>query len=133
MIAKRAIIWMLLYCHNLQTIVAVCNNSWKNVLSKLFVRANSLSILRHTDMAFVYEQRICAWFEIFYLELVRICGIPHLGTEYLCVFVLYNSSAPCWNSFSASSVPINAQFIKVAVFHGVFRQKDFPYSVFNAL
>ena len=130
MIAKRAVVRMLLDSHYLDAVVAIGNDSWQHILLKLSICAHLLSVLRHTDVAFVDEEWGSGWLESLLLPCVWFC-VPYLCREYLCLLVLHHSLCPSRNTLAVSAVPINVHFIKVAMLHSLSRQFELP--VFGAL
>jgi ABC-type dipeptide/oligopeptide/nickel transport system ATPase component len=86
--AKGAIIRMLLDSHNLNAVVTILDDTWQHILLKFCISANLLSILCHTDMTFIDEQRCHIWSEGFLLPFIWF-RIPNLSRENLGLVVLY--------------------------------------------
>ena len=126
MIAEAAIVRVLLDSHNLNGIVTVSLYAWQNVLFELSVSADLLSILCHTDMAFIDEQRIDVRLEVVIIPLEGLFRIPDLCGEDFGLFVLHNTRCPSGNTLAAAAVPVNLHLEEVAVLHCLLRQVDFP-------
>ena len=56
MVAEGAVVGMLLYRHNLDGIIAVLDNARQHVHAELLIGANSLTVLRHADVALINQQ-----------------------------------------------------------------------------
>ena len=125
-IAKAPIIGMLLDGHDLKTIVSILDDAWQNVFAEFVVRTHLFCILSHAYVAFVYQEWVTLRSEVLFLKLIRLCGVPHLGAEYLCLIILHNALAPCRYSFAFASVPVNFHFVQVEMLHGFGRKLDFP-------
>ena len=83
MVAKRTVVRVLLDSHYLDAVVAIGNDSWQHILLKLSICAHFLSVLRHTDVAFVDEEWGSVRLESLLLPCVWFC-VPYLCREYLC-------------------------------------------------
>ena len=70
MIAKRTIVWMLLYGHHLYAVISVCHHPGQHILCKLLIGAHLLGILRHAHMALIDEQWRLVGFEFLFLEYI---------------------------------------------------------------
>ena len=57
MIAKRTIIGVFLNSHDLNAVIAISYDTWQHIFLKLTIGAHTFGVLRHTDMAFIYQQR----------------------------------------------------------------------------
>ena len=110
-VAKRAVIGMLLDGHYLNTIITVCNDARKDVFAEFIVGAYFLSILRHTNMAFIDEEWAFAWFKILLFEGIRLLRCPNLCRENFCLFVLHHTSGIRRDTLTLSTFPINVEFI----------------------
>ena len=110
---------MLLDSHHLNTVVSVFNNSRQHILCELLICTNFLSILSHTHVAFIYEQRTLIGLESLLLELVRFLGSPHLSRENLCGVILNHAATPCRYSLPFSTIPFHLHLIKVAMLHSL--------------
>src|SRR5574344_22591 len=126
MIAERTVIRMLLYGHNLYTVVTVLDDTGKYVFFEFTIGTDLFSILRHTYMTFVYHKRSDIRFEFLFLECICRFGIPYLCREYFGIIILNYSLGPCRYTFSFTSVPVDMHLIQVAMFHRILTQLDFP-------
>ena len=115
MVAERAIIGMLLDGHDLDAVVSVFDDTWEHIVLELCVGAYLLSVLSHTDVALVDEQRIDIGLEFFLLPYVRLLRVPHLCGEDFGVLVLHHASGPCGDTLPLASVPVHMHLIEVAV------------------
>ncbi len=114
-VAERAVVRVLLYCHYLDAVIACLDNAWKHVVLKLLVGADLLGILRHTYVALINEQRRSVWLEGFLLPFILLLWCPYLSGEYLGVVVLHHAAYPCWYALTLSAVPFHQQFEEVAM------------------
>ena len=133
MVAEAAIIRMLLNGHDLDTVVPIFHHTWKNLLLKLTVRAHLLLILSHTDVALVDQQRVCARLESAFLELIRLFRCPYLSAEDLGIVILYHTGSPCGDALSIATIPVDMQFIEVAMLQRLLWQFQFPVAVLQRL
>ncbi len=134
MIAERTIIRVFLNGHHLYAIVTIGDDARQYVLRKFLICAHFLSVLSHSDVAFVYEQRRFVGLELLFPEHIRLLRVPNLCGKNLCVVVLHHTLAPCRYALAFAAVPFHLHLVKVAVLHGLFRQPQFPVaSAFNAL
>ncbi len=125
---------MFLNGHHLYAIVTIGDDARQYVLRKFLICAHFLSVLSHSDVAFVYEQGRFVGFELLFPEHVRLFRVPNLCGKYLCVVVLHHTLAPCRYAFAFAAVPSHLHLVEVTVLHGLFRQSQFPVaSAFNAL
>ena len=125
MIAKGTIVWVFLNSHNLYAVVTVLNDTRQYIILEFAICTHLLSILCHTDMALVDEQRICVGLELLYFPLVRFRS-PHLCAENLRGIVLNDALCPSGNAFSLTTVPMYAEFIKVAMLESILWKNNFP-------
>ena len=133
-IAEGAIVRMFLNSHHLNAVVSILDYTRQHVVLKLGIGAHLLSILSHTHVALVDEQRVLLGFEIFLLELVGLLRIPHLSGEYLRIVVLYHATAPSGNTLTFSPIPLDLHLIELAVLKSLFRKLQFPVAcAFDAL
>ena len=129
MVSEATIIGMFLDSHNLYAVVAFLGDTWKNLFLKFLIATDLFLLLRHTDMAFIYQQRICRRLENPLLHFIGFLRNPNLGTEYFSLFVLYDTCSPCRNALTATAVPMYHQLVQVTVFHSISRKLDFPIAV----
>jgi len=133
MIAERSIVRMFLDCHDLNGIVSVVFDSGKDIFRKFAVSADFFLLGGHADVTFINEQWSGVGFEFAGFESVGILRIPYLRAEDIGHIVLHHTPAPCRNPFSATAVPVNHQFVQISVIHGLQRQSDLPYAIFQRL
>ena len=55
MVSEATIIGMFLDSHNLYAVVAFFGDTWKNLFLKFLIATDLFLLLRHTDMAFIYQ------------------------------------------------------------------------------
>ena len=55
MVSEATIIGMFLDSHNLYAVVAFLGDTWKNLFLKFLIATDLFLLLRHTDMAFIYQ------------------------------------------------------------------------------
>lgn len=67
-ITEGAIIRMLLNRHDLDAVVAILDDARQNVLLELRVSSHLLSILSHTDVALIDQERSGLWLEVFFFQ-----------------------------------------------------------------
>ena len=133
-IAEAAVIGVLLNGHNLDAVVTLFDDARQHVFAKFVVSAHLFSILRHTDMAFVNQQRGGVGLERLFLKHIFLFGCPYLCAENLCVVVLHHAAAPCGNALAFAAFPVHFEFIEVLVFEGFCGELEFPVAgVFEAL
>ena len=106
-ISETAVIWMLLNSHNLDTVISILYDAWKNLFLKLSVTADFFLLLRHTDMTFINQQWISGGLESFLFHLIRFLRRPYLCAEDFGLFILNNPICPCRNTFAAATVPMH--------------------------
>ena len=97
---------MLLYGHNLDTIVSLFGNAWQNFLAKFIICSNFFLLLCHTDVAFVNQQWIGTGFKGFLFKFKWLLRCPYLSTEYFGAFILHDPVSPSGNSFSLTTFPV---------------------------
>ena len=131
MITEAPVIRMLLNRHNLNCIIARLFDARQNVFFKLNVSADFLGVLRHADVAFINQKRFRIDFKAFVVPLVRLRRIPNLRGENFSFIVLNDALTPSGNTFALAVVPTNFHFVKVAVFHLIFREFEFPVAAFD--
>ena len=129
MIAEGSVIRMFLDGHNLNAVISVCLDTGQHVLTKLVVRAHLLSVLRHTDVAFIYKQRRLCRLKRFLLPFILFLRIPYLCGEYLCLLVLHHAVTPCRYSFAMTAVPIDVHLVEVAMLDGLSRELQLPVAM----
>ena len=133
-IAKGAIVGMLLDSHDLNGVVAVLLDARQHVLGKLLVGAYLLSILSHAHVALVDEQRVLVGLEGLFLPLVGLLGVPHLSREYLGLIILDNATAPGGNTFALSPIPLDFHLVELSVLQGFLAELELPVtSTLNTL
>ena len=115
MIAKRTIVGVLLNSHHLNTVIAILNDTRQDILAELVIRTHLLSVLSHAYMALIDKQRTLLGLEVFLLEIIFFCRIPHLSREYLRILVLYHTTAPCRNTFTFATVPLHFHLVKLTM------------------
>ena len=118
---------MLLNSHDLDTVVTILDDTWQNIFLKLCIGTNFFSILAHTDVAFVNQQRSRLWLESFFLPYVWF-RIPNLCRENLGLFILYHSSCPSRNALAFSTSPVNFHLEKITMLQRFLRELEFPVS-----
>ena len=106
---------MLLDGHHLDAVVTCSLHAGQHVILEFYVCTHALTLLGHTHMALVYEQRILFGFEILMFENVSLAGIPYLGREYLGTAVLHHPAAPCRNTVTLTAVPFDAHLVMLSV------------------
>ena len=126
MITERAIIRMFLDSHDLDTVVSILNNARQHIVLEFGIGAHLFGILSHSYMALINEQRILLRLEVLLLELIFLFWIPHLGREYLRIVVLNYTTAPSWNTFSLTTVPVDLHLIELTVLQGFLGKFQFP-------
>ncbi len=126
MIAKASIVRMLLNSHHLNTIISRLHDTRENILSKFVVCSHFLLSLRHSDMAFIDEQGVAFNFVFRILPHVWNFRIPHLRTEQIRSGILYYTIGPRRNAKTFSSVPMNAEFVVIAMFQSFQGKINFP-------
>ena len=120
MIAKTPIIGVFLNCHNLNSIVAFFYYSRQYVLFKFSISTNFLSILPHSDVAFVNKKWRFVWFKGLMFPLIFFFRTPYLSREYFCSFILNNSLCPCGDTFAFSPIPQDIHLKQVAMMYFLF-------------
>ena len=134
MIAKRAIVRMLLNGHYLNAVISIFNNTRKNILFKLLVGAHLLGILSHSNVTLVDEQRIGVWAESFLLPHILLLRSPHLSRENSSVLILHHPVGPCRNALTFSPIPFHVHLVMVAMPYCLCRHLQFPVAcAFNSL
>ena len=118
MITEAAIIGMFLYGHYLKTIVSVSDDTRQYIVLELAVCAYLLSILRHSYVTFIYEQRIGLGPKLSLPELIGVLGVPDLCREDFGSLILHYAIDPCRDTLAAATVPIDMQFIQIEVLDG---------------
>ena len=126
-ITEGAIIRMLLNRHDLDAVVAILDDARQNVLLELRVSSHLLSILSHTDVALIDQERSGLWLEVFFLPDVRL-RIPNLGREYFGLLILHHSSCPSRDSLAFATFPMNFHLKEVAVPHCLLGEFQLPVS-----
>ena len=126
MVAKRAVVRVLLDSHNLYAVIAFLDDTWEDILAELLVRAHLLSILRHTDVALIDEQRSGIWLESLLLPLILLFRSPHLSREYLGLIILHHSANPCWDALALTTIPLYKELEEVAVLESFSRKFYLP-------
>ena len=126
MIAKRAIIRMLLYGHNLYAVVTCFHDTWQHIILKFGVCTNLLGILRHAYVAFVDEQRISGGFKVGCLPCVRLLRTPYLSRENLSLIVLNHAVYPSRDALALTTFPIYMHLVKITMVDGSFVHHQFP-------
>ena len=133
-IAKRAIVGMLLNSHHLNGIVAVLLDARQYILGEFLIGAHLLGILTHTHVALVNQQRRLVGFEIFLFPLIGFLRVPYLRRENLCLVVLNHTTAPSGNALAFSPIPLYLHLVKLSVLEGFLTEFQFPVaSTLNAL
>ena len=79
-------------------------------------------------MTFINHQWIYFGTEYFFSEFIRFFRCPNLSTEYLCLFVLNNTSCPCRNPLTFTTVPTDFQFIQITMLYSIRIEFHFPHS-----
>ena len=133
MIAEAAVVRVLLNRHDLHGGIAGFFDARQDVIFEFGVGADFLGVLRHADMRFVNQKRVRVNLEALVVPLVLLRRIPHLRGENFSVVVLHDALTPCGNAFAFAAVPANAHLVKVAVFHFVGGQFEFPVAVVDSL
>ena len=116
-VTETTVIGVFLNRHNLEAVVTFLDDTGKHIEAELFVSSYTLSILSHTDMAFVNKERIALGFELRLLPLVFFLWRPNLSRENLGFFVLHYATHPRRNTFAATAFPIYFEFVEVAMLH----------------
>ena len=124
-IAEGSIIRMLLDSHDLNAVVTILNDTWQHLLLELGVGSNLLSILSHSDMALIDEQRSGVWLEGLLLPLVRLRA-PNLRREYLGLLILNHTVSPCRDTLAFSTFPVHLHLEEITVLHCLFREFQLP-------
>lgn len=132
MITETSVIRMFLNCHDLNGIVAGFFYSRQDVILELDICTDLFGILRHTDMAFIDEQRACIDFEPVIIPDVGIFGSPDLRGENLCFVILNDALTPSGDAFTLAVIPAHIHFVQVAVFEFISGEFEFPVTVFEA-
>ena len=126
MIAKGAVIRVLLDGHDLDGVIPVAGHARQHFETKFLVGSGLLFLRGHANMALVDEQRRGVRPKIVDAELVFLRRIPNLGRKDLRRLVLHHTPTPSRNAFASASLPLHAELIQVAVVKRVRRQHDFP-------
>ena len=129
MISETAIVRMFLDSHDLYAVVSVFGNTGKDFFLEFPVTAHFLFLLCHTDVAFIYQQRVSSRFERPFFHFIRFFRCPYLCAEYFGLLILYDTGGPCGDTFATSAFPVYHQFIQVSMFYGIGRKFDFPITV----
>ena len=129
MITKRSIIRMFLYCHNLDTIISIGNDTREDVFAELVVRTNFFRILSHANVTLVDKKRIFIGLKIGCFEMIGFFRSPNLCRENLSLFILHHSCCIRRNAFSLSTFPIDVKFIKISMMHGFGWEFNFPIPI----
>ena len=134
MVTEGTIVGVLLNGHDLDGIVASLGHAGQHVVLELCVAAHFLSILSHTDVALVDEQRTFLGLKAVFLPHIGLGRIPHLGRENLRLIVLHHAAAPCRNALAFTAVPLHLHLVELAVLQVLFLQTQLPVAgAFNAL
>ncbi len=128
MVAERAIVGVLLYCHDLYGIIAVFGHAGKHILAELLVSADALGLLRHADVALIDEQGSGVGLEAFVVPCEGALGCMHLCREDMCVGVLLYACGVGRYAFAASAGPLYEHFIELTVGDGVGSESALPYA-----
>ena len=131
-IAKRAVVGVLLDSHNLNGIISVGCHARQHIGAELVVASHSLLISCHTYVALIDEQWRCIWLEVFYLEFVGSCGIPHLSREDVGLFVLHHAGGIGRHTLAFSTIPVHAQLVEVAMVQSLRLHYQLPGTVVDA-
>ena len=119
---------MLLNGHYLNAVVTGLLDTGQHIILKLYVGPHSLTLLSHTYMALVNEQRVLFGLEILMLELILMTRIPDLSGEYLGVAVLNHPLAPGGNTVTLTAVPFDTHLVMLSVAYQAKRNAEFPVS-----
>ncbi len=129
MVSERAIIWVLLDCHNLYCVISVSCNTGKSFLTELIISSHSLFLLGHTDMALIYKERFGVGREFLYLEFIRILRQIYLGGENLCIGILNHTVGVCRDTFTLTAVPSHKHLEKISIMESILRKLDLPDAI----
>ena len=117
---------MLLDGHYLDAVVACLVYTGQYIQTEFLVCANLLCVLSHTDVALVDEQRTGIGFELSVLPFVFLFGLPNLGRENLCGFILNHTTHPCGYAFALSTIPMYTHLVEITMLQGFLWQDKFP-------
>ena len=126
MVAETAVVRVLSNCHDLDAVVAVLDDAREHIVLEFCVGSHLFSILSHTDVAFVDEQRVGIWLEILFLPNVRCFRSPNLCGENLRVFILHHSVDPSRDALAFPTLPFHVELKQIAVLHGTRTEFQFP-------
>ena len=124
---------MLLYGHDLDGVIPILHDTRQDVLPKLGIGSYLLFACRHTNMAFIDQQRRSIGFELLNLKLIRILRIPNLSTEYLRLLVLYNTLNPSRDALARAAFPFHQELKQILVVKHIFSQRNLPHPVVQAI
>ncbi len=130
MIAERPVVGMLLDSHNLDGVITVGGNAGEHLVAEFLVCPHTLTLLCHTDMAFIDKQRAGVGHEIVDIPFER-GVVPHLRREDMCVLILHHTVGISRDTQPLPPVPMHAHLIELPVMHHIGRDMDFPDPVFQ--
>ena len=141
MVSEGSVIRVLLNGHNLHAVIAQLIDTRQHITTELLVRIHFLFLGTHADMALVDEQSFVAALSpplwggrVGFSILPLILGfIPNLGREYLRLLVLHHAAHIRRDTLSVTAVPLDEQFVHLAMSHRFLRQLRFPYAISDRL
>jgi len=119
---------VLLYCHELNDVVAQRSNARQHIFTKLLVGTHAQLLSSHADMRLV-NQRIFYALGLRVFPLVGLVGVPHLRRKEVRFFVLHHAAAVRWNALTAAVFPHHKQLVVVAMLERIGRQRYFPIAI----
>ena len=128
-VAKRAIVWMLLNGHDLNGVVAVGSDARQHLGAELVVGAHPLLVLGHAYVALIYEQRRRVGLEARVLGPIGFVGTPHLRREYARLLVLHHARGIGRYALTHAAVPVHMQLKQLAMVHSSPGQLEFPVAL----
>ena len=128
MITERSVIWMLLNSHDLYGIVAVGMNTREYQILEFTISANTLTLLCHTDVTLIDQQRLCIRTKLVDIPSVWLSRIPHLSGEYVRLLILHHTCGISRYTLTLTSLPAHHHLVELAVTNRIGRQHHLPHT-----
>ena len=129
-IAKRAVVGMLLNGHDLDAVISCFDYAGQHPLTELVEGAHALLVLRHADVTLVDEQRVAAWTERLLPPLISgYMRIPHLSAEDSRSRILHHALGKGRDALAATTVPLHQHLIVLAVAESLIGQRHLPVAM----
>ena len=129
MISKTTVIGMLLYCHNLNTVVTIIPDTRKDILPKLHICTHLLLLLGHSNVALINEKGVFLGFESLDFEPIWCFRIPYLCRKNVRVIILDHPLAPRRNTVPFTAVPFDTHLVMLTMPDAAVRNADLPVTV----